>query len=328
MSIIIKETKYLRAHLPLLQDSILPPMPGPTGGSLYCFLWPIPLPIIWTAAFIKWSSSPTLVNSSHTDWDRNPRTPSSIVNSQIVHPLSQQSVQVAGIFFLSVISSHHFSYGTVNTTRLFSSWQPHDDVGPQARGQCRLWEVKFPPEVNLHFPSLGCLLEVLPGMVVDYRSLTLFHKGDGAGLALTGRFFLLSWSSMSASTASTLPWYRLCDNAVLHHERMCTIVPLPAHNLHSGSSLIPHWCKLNGVGKVSYTRRRKDMQKASSCHRSLHKMVVWERFLLVQSYELLLDFFIGLWSPPFFLKVSDFILDHGSLLPGGGPWPLLERLGP
>ena len=108
-----------------------------------------------------------------------------------------------------------------------------------------------------------------------------------SGLSLAGCFFLLSCSRMSASTANTLSWRHLylpCVNAVLHPDRMCAIVPLPPHNLHSGSSLIPHLCKLTGVGKVSYTARsRKDIRKGSSRHSSFHVMVLLGRFYLVQA---------------------------------------------
>src|SRR4029434_2359236 len=108
-----------------------------------------------------------------------------------------------------------------------------------------------------------------------------------SGFVLAGRFFLLSCSRVSASCANTLSWRHLYlhwVNAVLHPDRMCAVVPLPPHNLHSGSSLIPHLCKLTGVGRVSYTARSiKEMRNGSNRHISLHVMVLLGRFHLVQA---------------------------------------------
>lgn len=41
-------------------------------------------------------------------------------------------------------------------------------------------EAMFPAEDNFHFPLLGGLQATLPGLAVDYRSLSLFHKATGA----------------------------------------------------------------------------------------------------------------------------------------------------
>ncbi len=80
--------------------------------------------------------------------------------------------------------------------------------------------------------------------------------------------FSVTCSKMSASTLKTLSWHHLYLpwlSAVLHLTSMCANVPLPPHNLQSGSSLIV------GVGRVSFTdRSRKEMQKGSSLQSSGH----------------------------------------------------------
>lgn len=98
------------------------------------------------------------------------------------------------------------------------------------------------------------------------------------------RRFFLAWLLppllfQGVSAANALSWRHLCrDNEVLHP----AIVPLPPLNPHSGSSLILHWWKF--TGKVLYTAwRGKVMQKGSSRHSSLHKMVLLGRFFLVQA---------------------------------------------
>lgn len=144
-----------------------------------------------------------------------------------------------------------------------------------------LWEVKFPPKVNLHFSSLGGLQEVLPCLVVDDRFLALFYKGDGAQ-----QWSCFGWLPLIllllqgvCEHCQHFSWhhpYCPCNNAVLHPDRMYTIVPLTPQNLHSGSSLIPYCCKLSGVSKVSYTaRRRKDMRKGSSLGPALVRCWSW-----------------------------------------------------
>ncbi len=205
-------------------------------------------PSLWTAAFLKWPLSPTFVNKFHTDCAGNPRHPTSTVISHVVHPLSRQSWTSCWYlpFFLSAASSQPSSHGTINSTRM--TFSPSGDymimswlrvVDNTASGK---WSFLL-RSTSISHAWADCKRFCLSwlwttGLWPSFTKTIVL----GSGLALAGCFFLLSCCRMSASTANTLSWRHLylpCVNAILHPDRMCTIVPFLPHNLHSGSSSSP-----------------------------------------------------------------------------------------
>jgi len=63
-------------------------------------------------------------------------------------------------------------------------------------------------------------------------------------------------------------------SAVLHLDRMCAMVPLPPHSLHSGCSLMPHSCKcvVSFERVVHCSQQEGDVEEGDPIYKDLKHM--------------------------------------------------------